>query len=432
MSKFTRREFVALMLSTGAFANAEELATPDGWFTPQEEFKGYSILQGMTDDTTAQFSIVLPVKGEWRIEALGEAPLPIQVTVHTRPHSEFAVHKVRVSGLTLVRKYKLRISEAEGGIVDEREFRALQLGMSSPRIAFVSCVRDHMHRNDMWRRLSEQKPDLIFFVGDNVYADRRGYLDRTEYVEPDVLWDRYIETRNQIAFYFQEQLTPVLAIWDDHDFGGNNLGAEYKFKNESKEIFEIFFAQADRPSLVRGPGIARKFSAFGADFLMLDGRSFKENAGGAMWGANQARWLESQLNPRPTILLNGIVFFGAYAEIDSVEGQYKPSLDSLLALLKRKESLAAFVSGDVHFSEVMALEPALLGHPSFELVSSSMHSLTFPGHHNRWTNERRRDATSSHNFVLFEGEFRQDEINGVATSHSARLEEFKLEVQARR
>src|SRR3546814_12003861 len=33
---------------------------------------------------------------------------------------------------------------------------------------------------------------------------------------------------------------PVLATWDDHDFGGNNAGANYPMKVESQRLFLEF------------------------------------------------------------------------------------------------------------------------------------------------------------------------------------------------
>jgi hypothetical protein len=94
--------------------------------------------------------------------------------------------------------------------------------------------------------------------------------------------------------------------------------------------------------------------------------------------------------------------------------------------------LFAFGSGDVHFSEVMEIEAAELGYPTFEIVSSSIHSYTFPGHENRFSNPRRRASTSSHNFVIFEGIFGEDSIEGTVSAWSGGRRDFHTAVLAKR
>jgi alkaline phosphatase D len=63
----------------------------------------------------------------------------------------------------------------------------------------------------------------------------------------------------------------------------------------------------------------------------------------------------------------------------------------------------AFLSGDIHFSEVQRLEPRILGYETVEITSSSAHSMTFPGRHLiRARNPRQEAVTSTHNVVLLD------------------------------
>ncbi len=436
MESIRRRDFLAMLMASGVSAHARSLDT-DSWLYREEEKKGFSILQGFTNEVSAQFSLLLPKRGVWSIEITENGHselLELQQEIHSREFSDLCVHKITVSNLRLGRNYILSVRNTEGFVVDQREFSALDLSSRQTRLAFLSCALDLLHRDDVWLQLETQKPELIFFLGDNVYADRLSWI-RKKIADGKQLWDRYVETRQRVAFYFQRRLTPVVAIWDDHDFGGNNLGRSYPHKQESVRVFETFFAQSESQGLSRGPGIARQFSAFGADFYLLDGRYFRDDSrvsGAKMFGSLQEKWLFSQIRPRASFLLNGSMFFGGYTQKDSFEGQFDDDFNNFLMRLRASDGLFCFAGGDVHFSEVQSIEAAQLGYPTFELTSSSIHSMTFPGHEHRWTNSRRKASTSSHNFCIFDGCFSDDRIEGEISSFSARGAEFKVGVVAAR
>ncbi len=427
--EMNRRDFVGWLVASGALAKSS-LAFGRDFNPTNTAAAGFSILQGMTDETTAQFSIVLPLGQEFRVEVSKSAVLSAP-QIFSRATSQFAVHKFTVDGLMLGQDYSLRVLNAAGEIKDERTFRALDLSRRAVKIAYLSCAMDHLHKEEVWNQLETQKPEMCMFLGDNVYTDRKSLFDKVKDVDPVLMWDRYVQTRNRVKFYFLKNLIPTLAIWDDHDFGGNNVNKDYPFAVQSREIFDTFFAQSARPSLLAGPGIARRLSAFGADFFLCDGRSFRDGAGGRMFGAAQEQWLYANLNPRSTMLLNGSMFFGAYATgLDSFEGEFAANFAEFRGRLKDSGAVAGFASGDVHYSEIMEIEAAQLGHSSFEIVSSSIHSLTFPGIHDRYHNPRRKEADSTTNFMLWEGEFGDDAMSGVVTCWTGLADQFRGDVSA--
>jgi len=422
-----RREFFAWMAAgTAALKSAYSFAAPGA--APVNA--GFSVLQGMTDETSAQFSIVVPESVDVQFQVVpskASVPLPSWLSGNSgHPGSDRRVWRVSADGLQLGESYLLQIKDASGALLDEREFSALDLSPRKVKLGLVSCALDHLHRKDVWRQLEKQKPDLIFFLGDNVYCDRKTLGEKIDEPDPELIWQRYVATREKVAFYFQKRLTPVLAIWDDHDFGGNNAGVNYPFKRETTDIFRAFFPQDLRPSLESGPGIARKFSAFGADFFLLDGRSFRgePKKDEPMLGQEQEDWIFTTAGRRATLFLNGSVFFGAYGDFESFEGFHQPAFQNFLGRLRSSEALAGFVSGDVHFSELMDVEESVLGYKTFELVSSSIHSFTFPAHHERFHNPRRREADSNHNFLIFEAEFGADEMRGHVTCWGSSFDQF--------
>lgn len=427
----SRRRFLGWLAAAGAATKAT-LSFARSAADPHARRSGFSILQGMTDETSAQFSIVLPKNEEFRFE-VGNAGTVTAIESVSRPTSDFLVHKFVADGLETGVDYSLKVYRANGDLADERTFRALDLQSSRARIALVSCAMDHLHKSDVWQQFENQAPDICFFLGDNVYADRKTLFEKVAEADPELLWNRYVETRNRVRFYFHRRLTPTLATWDDHDFGGNNIGKSYAHALASREIFHTFFAQHPRPELVSGPGIAQRLSAFGADFYLLDGRSFRDgpSVGGQILGVEQEEWLFRNLRARPTMLLNGSLFFGAYgSDLDSFEGQYSERFAQLKNQIRESGATVAFASGDVHYSEVMAIEAEQLGYPTFELVSSGIHSLTFPGIHDRYANPRRKIADSSPNFVIFAGEFSSGRISGEAICYTGLGEQFRAPVAA--
>lgn len=386
--------------------------------------RGLSILQGMTDATTSQFTVLAPRGRPFRFEIEPFA----SVTSETvgRPFSDFEVHKLRVEGLSLGTRYILRVYEGQA-VVEEREFGALDLSPRAVKAAFLSCQLDFLHNAGCWRALDAADPEILFFLGDNVYADRTSLISKKP-ADPRQLWERYVQTRQSVDFYFQKRLRPVIAIWDDHDFGGDNLGREYPYAAESREVFETFFAQTDNEALTMGPGIARRFTAFGADFFLLDCRTFRDKR---MLGEEQTDWLASHIRPRATWLLSGSQFFGGYTRQDSFE-QLSADFTSFKEMLRAREGLYCLASGDVHFSEVMDIEAAQLGHPTFELVASSIHSFTVPFADKRFHNPRRRVSTASHNFVIFEGEFGEDRVEGMISCYADGRVAYRVEALASR
>ncbi|MBK6815832.1 MAG: hypothetical protein IPG82_10365 [Saprospiraceae bacterium] len=65
------------------------------------------------------------------------------------------------------------------------------------------------------------------------------------------------------------------AIWDDHDYGPNNEGVAYIFKNEAKQIFTNYWSILQKHNCKKG--VYTKMSYSDVDFFMMDGRSFRSS-----------------------------------------------------------------------------------------------------------------------------------------------------------
>ena len=65
---------------------------------------------------------------------------------------------------------------------------------------------------------------------------------------------RYNDLWTAPSFESFRKETPLLATWDDHDYGKNDAGMEYPQKEGSKNIFLDFFD----PNAVVAPGVSYK------------------------------------------------------------------------------------------------------------------------------------------------------------------------------
>lgn len=105
------------------------------------------------------------------------------------------------------------------------------LGRNLKRIAFGSCA-DATRPQPVWDPILARRNDLFIFLGDNIYADTR---------DLSVLSAKYAELAAISGFAKLRASTPVLAIWDDHDYGENDAGREYPSKDGSRRIFLDFW-----------------------------------------------------------------------------------------------------------------------------------------------------------------------------------------------
>ena len=368
-----------------------------------------SILQGATDARSTQLSIVVPRDTAFKLALKpadgGLVVTPARTETVTNGASPWAVLKARFFGLEPGLDYELFVIGPGVKVWDKRTLRAFDPDRKEGVVAVASCMDDFYkaEQKAMWTALLSVKPDLVFLIGDNVYADRRAGQQIP--LTADVLWDRYVEVRRALALFQAATLVPILATWDDHDYGINNGGRGFPLKERSAEIFSTFFAQAPvHGFLARGPGVATTFKAFGLRFLLMDGRTFRSPnrqpvADETHWGATQEAWLFAHLGDAatPAWIVNGDQIFGGYQRFESYEGSHPNSFLAFLARMKEAASPVAFLTGDRHLAEVMEIEAELFGYKTYEITTSAIHARTFP---DAWRNQPNRRKLAGASGVL--------------------------------
>lgn len=378
-----RRDF---LLSAGALAAATNLPdTADAGLFFESKVKspaGLSVLQGHTTETTTQLSVDVPntIQCAYVLKdtATGQVFDPITTKVATFDGSDTRVDKLQFAGLELGHKYNFVITnKKDNKILDDRFLTTVDLNKQGARVALMSCMNaSKTTRTKIWASAEAANLDYLFFIGDNVYGDN--LLSHSS----KLLWSKYVEGRKAIPYYHWKNLKPVIAVWDDHDFGKNDARGDYKNKTKNLEIFNAFFAQeADGKTLFRGPGNSSFFQAFNQNFAFCDNRYYRElpYADGTLsfLGVDQINFMTNNVdkNLKATFLLEGSPWFGRTQKNMTSYQQVAPKeQEAFFKVIQSWGVPVLFGAGDVHFSEISSLDKSLLGFNSYEIVSSCMHS----------------------------------------------------------
>lgn len=407
-----RRDFLRFS-SASAVVAAADLLSPDIAHAEGEavdtrivEAQGFSIMQGLTTETSTQLTIDVPkhmVVHYHLIDAsTGRTMTPLFQKSASRKKNVWRVDKVGYIDLPYMGQFIFRVIDDKGHMLDERYLRLLDTNKKDARIAFLSCMFDmNLNHKKMWPIVEAADCDMLFFVGDNVYGDILLVFDG-----PTLLWNRYINTRRRLGFYHWKHLKPVLCTWDDHDYGLNNAVGNYEHKEKALETFNAFTAQEPiADGFARGPGVSSIFKAFGQKFVLLDDRYFRclEYDGiKGYFGKEQLEWAFSHMNesPEPNWIMQGSQFYMGEGYSKDNESYHREAPEELKIFsynIRQLNSPCAFVAGDIHFTEICRAPKEELGYKTVEIASSCLHSL--------WTtqlpkNPNRICAAVKENFVV--------------------------------
>lgn len=385
-----------------------------------------AIMQGMTNENSSQFSILVPKDKNYRYEILekeSQRKISFQSRRVGRTYSNWVVDKLTVTNLSTDKEYELNILNGHE-LVDQRFFTSLDLKQNRAKIAIASCMSDEdklrpvMYK--IWGELLAHRPNFIFLIGDNVYAD----MWVTSKIGPDgatpkIIWQRYVESRNLIPLFKTKKLIPILAIWDDHDYGRNNGGIEFKYKKESLQALNDFFAQETTDHLTKGPGASLSLKAFQQEYIFLDNRSFRtlDNSDipdQSHWGPQQEEWLLQHLNTgtNPAWLINGDQIWGGYHQFESYEGNHKQSFKKMMKKISQANNPVIFITGDRHLAELMKITKKEFGYTTYELTTSGIHSHVFPNSWDKVPNHRQiAGAAEKYNYAIVTAEAKKRKLH---------------------
>jgi alkaline phosphatase D len=257
------------------------------------------------------------------------------------------------------------------------------------RIAFGSCSRENREQ-PIWRPILATNPQLWIYAGDNIYAD-------TE--DPAVMRAKYAQLAAQPGFAALRAWVPILATWDDHDYGQNDAGEENPIRAEAqKEFLDFFAVPGDSPRRQR-EGIYHS-ETFGPEgrrtqVILLDtryhrttplerreidlnGRPYRAyvettTSGATFLGDAQWQWLEEQLR-QPAELRLIVSSIQVVSQDHPFEkwANIPAERERLFALIRETGATGVLIlSGDRHLGELSVMD-AGIGYPLYDLTSSGL------------------------------------------------------------
>jgi alkaline phosphatase D len=263
------------------------------------------------------------------------------------------------------------------------------------RIGFGSCAKEDKPQ-PIWQGVLEARPQLFLMLGDNVYAD-------TE--DMKVMRAKYARLAAQPGFKKLRATCIIQGVWDDHDYGANDAGADYPKKRESQEVFLDFFGvPKDSPRRTReGVYHAQTFGPAGrrVQVILLDARYFRsplkkgyergepgeglrgeylptDDPAATLLGEAQWRWLEERLREpaEVRIIACGIQFIPEEHGWEKW-ANFPAERKRFFSLLRETKAHGVLLlSGDRHMAEISRLAPGSGGpdYPVYEITSSSLNA----------------------------------------------------------
>lgn len=226
---------------------------------------------------------------------------------------------------------------------------------------------------EIFEHMAEQQPDMMLWLGDNVYFREADYDSRWAMAE------RYRHTRALPQLQPLLQATHHYAIWDDHDYGPNDSNRSFPLKEHSLELFRRYWGNPAH-GLPDTPGVFTSFTFRDVDFFLLDDRYHRnadnapETPAKAMLGEAQLAWLRDALLASRApfkIIANGNQMLNNKT---GREGWNHFGIERSRFLEWLDETGipgVLFLSGDVHYSALFRMERDG-GYPLYELSCSPL------------------------------------------------------------
>lgn len=263
---------------------------------------------------------------------------------------------------------------------------------SISRIAFGSCQNQDKPL-EILKTVVAHQPDLFIYLGDNIYGD-------TEKMR--VLKRKYRKLGKNKNYRNLRKSTPIIATWDDHDYGQDDIGKYYPQKERSKKIFLKFFHEPKGSLRYDHEGIytSYEYTVNGKilQIILLDCRTFRSDllpyngslkndtnyhyhldysqhmrSDSTMLGKTQWKWLEEQLKKPADIRIIGssTQFATQYNGYEAWANFPFEQLRLFDMIRRTKANGVFFISGDVHYAELSKIESTGI-YPIYDLTCSGI------------------------------------------------------------
>lgn len=223
------------------------------------------------------------------------------------------------------------------------------------RMAFGSC-NDQNKAPAPWQTIVKKKPQLWLWLGDSIYTDK---------ASPQSIRDAYQAQLQSPDYQKFRNKTPVIGIWDDHDYAYNNAGKEVPYKTTSQKLFLDFLGEPQKSRRRQTEGIYTSYEiGASADktikIILLDTRYHADHKelNGDLLGKHQWLWLQQELTSSKAqfhVIASGIQILPTQHRFEKW-ANFPKEREKLIALLKKtRPSGLILLSGDRHIAEISRL-----------------------------------------------------------------------------
>lgn len=247
-------------------------------------------------------------------------------------------------------------------------------------IAFGSCNRQDLPQ-PLWDQIVSENPDLWIWMGDNIYGDSPVM---------DTLSAKYARQNANPGYQKLKASTPIIGIWDDHDYGINDGGKNYAQKKASRDLMFDFLGVPDSsPERAREGAYSSHIFGSGENLvkvILLDARYFRDtliradrvylpNETGVILGETQWTWLENELrssSAKVNLIISGIQMLPTEHPHEKWANfpKEREKLLNVIAISGAKTPI--LLSGDRHIAEIMKLEDERFPNGLYEITSSGL------------------------------------------------------------
>ncbi len=318
------------------------------------------------------------------VQARDESPL--KLTLH-RPEGdlelslcpsaeEWLCGVFHVDGLSPGQSYAYTLSSAHGETARYRLCTAPEASARRLRVAFGSCFYYYDRPAPVFDAIRAEEADVFVMAGDNCY-----YV-QNEWLSEPAMMAAQLRNRNHDGLRRLAEVTPVLGIWDDHDFGPNDSDGRFENKPTSLAVFRRVWAQRDYGTEA-ATGIFSTVRLGPVEIFLLDGR-YNRIEGVQVLGQPQLDWLHERLQASDApvkLLVSGSQMLPEAAGQLGWECWRRDApgeLDLLLSFLGQHDIKGVVLaSGDVHLGYLLhekgrPLPGDRVGPELWELTSSPL------------------------------------------------------------
>ena len=244
------------------------------------------------------------------------------------------------------------------------------------RLAFGGGAGYVPKHERMWTTIAGVQPQALLLLGDNVYIDRPKHPAMQRY--------GYYRRQSREEWRALVANVATYSIWDDHDFGTNDRHGgpaidEPAWKRPVWELFRENWANPGYGGGAESPGCWYAFSFGDVDFVMLDGRYYRENPRSerpSMLGPAQKAWLSDTLRASSAtfkVLCSPVPWdYRTKGDSKDTWNGYRAEREELFAFLhEHRIEGVVLMSADRHRSDAWLVEREE-GYDLYELNSSRL------------------------------------------------------------